>query len=189
MSLLGLAKRFLKEFHWDREWLAYKFGRSLGRLRARWLFGNMHAESLCVKGKVVLHVEGTLRLGKRITFLEGMIPTVIRVAKGATLCIGDDCAFNYGVSFDVRSSLHIGNRCMFGSSISMCDFTGEQLKPTTLGDDVWVAHGASWEPGIHIGDGAVLAAGSFVAKDVPPGHLALGCPARTMDLKLTQNMP
>ncbi|MCL2627048.1 MAG: acyltransferase [Cystobacterineae bacterium] len=189
MSLWSAAQRSLKEFHWDREWLAYKFSRGFGRLRAQRLFGNMYAESLCATGKVVVQVEGSLHLGKRITFMGGMIPSVIRVAKGASLYIGDDCAFNYGVSFDVRSCVHIGKRCMFGSAVSVRDFVGAELCPTTLGDDVWVAHGASWEPGVCIGNGAVLAAGSFVVKDVPPGHLALGSPARTMDLKLTQNMP
>jgi acetyltransferase-like isoleucine patch superfamily enzyme len=179
-----IFRRFLKEFRWEREWLSHKLGRALGRLRARWLFRGMHAKDLCATGKVVLQVEGTLRLGRRVTFVGGMIPTVIRVAKGAVLHIGDDCVFNYGVSFEVRTSVCIGERCMFGSAICVRDFVGEALKPTVLGNDVWVAHGASWEPGIHIGDGAILAAGSFAAKDVPPGHMALGNPARTMDLKL-----
>ena len=179
--------KFFREFRFDKEWLTHKLSRLLGRLRARWLFGSMHAKDLCATGKVVVEVEGTLRLGHRVTFVGGMIPTVIRVAKGATLHIGDDCVFNYGVSFDVRASVDIGKRCMFGSAIFVRDFVGEELKPIRLGDDVWVAHGASFEPGICIGDGAVLAAGSCVAKDVPPGHMALGNPARTMDLKLAQN--
>ncbi|MCL2013135.1 MAG: acyltransferase [Cystobacterineae bacterium] len=179
-----MAKRFLKEFRLDREWLSHKLSRVLGRLRARWLFRGMHAKDLCATGKVVLHVEGRLQLGRRVTFVGGMIPTTIRVAKGATLYIGDDCVFNYGVSFEVHACVRIGERCMFGSAIVVRDFVGETLKPTTLGNDVWVAHGAAWEPGICVGDGAVLAAGSFVAKNVPPGHLALGNPARTMELKM-----
>ncbi len=37
-------------------------------------------------------------------------------------------------------------------------------------------------PGIEIGEGAMIAAGSIVTKDVPPWKLAIGCPARIIDL-------
>ena len=37
-------------------------------------------------------------------------------------------------------------------------------------------------PGVEIGEGAVVAAGALVSKDVPPWKLALGCPAKVCDL-------
>lgn len=50
-----------------------------------------------------------------------------------------------------------------------------------IGNDVWIATGAILVCGNHalrIGDGAVIAAGAVVTKDVPPYSIVAGCPAR-----------
>ena len=50
--------------------------------------------------------------------------------------------------------------------------------PIHLGDRAWVAARAIVLPGITIGDGAVVGAGSVVTRDVPAGATAAGNPAR-----------
>lgn len=50
-------------------------------------------------------------------------------------------------------------------------------KKTSIGNDVWIGHGAQIMAGITIGDGAVIAAGSVVAKNVPPYSVVAGNPA------------
>ncbi|MBQ0943105.1 CatB-related O-acetyltransferase [Ideonella sp. 4Y16] len=50
-------------------------------------------------------------------------------------------------------------------------------KLTTIGNDVWIGHGAFILPGVTIGDGAVIAAMSVVTKDVPPYAVVAGSPA------------
>ncbi|MCB8837902.1 DapH/DapD/GlmU-related protein [Aurantimonas sp. VKM B-3413] len=50
-------------------------------------------------------------------------------------------------------------------------------KPVTIGNDVWIGHGAVILPGITIGDGAVIGANAVVTKDVPPYTIAAGVPA------------
>lgn len=52
-----------------------------------------------------------------------------------------------------------------------------KLQVTTMGDDVWIGHGAFILPGVRIGTGAVIAAMSVVTKDVPPYALVAGSPA------------
>jgi phosphonate metabolism protein (transferase hexapeptide repeat family) len=47
-----------------------------------------------------------------------------------------------------------------------------------LGNDVWIGHGAIVLPGVSIGDGAAIGAGSVVTKDVPPFTVMVGVPAR-----------
>jgi chloramphenicol O-acetyltransferase type B len=50
-------------------------------------------------------------------------------------------------------------------------------KITTIGNDVWIGHGAFILPGVHVGDGAVIAGMSVVTKDVPPYAVMAGSPA------------
>ena len=48
----------------------------------------------------------------------------------------------------------------------------------TVGDDVWLGHGATICSGVKIGQGAIVAAGSIVVKDVPPYAIVGGNPAK-----------
>lgn len=60
----------------------------------------------------------------------------------------------------------------FGPGRSEKDFLFE------IGSDVWIGHGARLMQGVHIGHGAIVAAGSIVTKDVPPYTIVGGVPAR-----------
>ncbi|MDD6796765.1 MAG: CatB-related O-acetyltransferase [Clostridia bacterium] len=51
-------------------------------------------------------------------------------------------------------------------------------KPITIGNDVWIGANVILLPGIHIGDGAVIAAGAVVTKDVEPYAIVGGVPAK-----------
>lgn len=59
------------------------------------------------------------------------------------------------------------------------DFKGPPTKPkiTTIGNDVWIGHGAQIMAGVTIGDGAIVASGAVVSKDVPPYAVVAGNPA------------
>ncbi len=50
--------------------------------------------------------------------------------------------------------------------------------PVTIGNDVWIGRRVIILPGVNIGNGAVIAAGSVVTKDVPPYTLVGGNPSR-----------
>lgn len=50
------------------------------------------------------------------------------------------------------------------------------VKITTIGNDVWIGHGAMIKAGVTIGDGAIVAANSMVSKDVPPYAVVAGNP-------------
>ena len=51
-----------------------------------------------------------------------------------------------------------------------------------LEESVTIGANATILPGVRIGEGAMVAAGSVVTKDVPPWHLAIGVPARVQPL-------
>jgi virginiamycin A acetyltransferase len=48
---------------------------------------------------------------------------------------------------------------------------------TRVGNDVWIGYGALIMPGVTIGDGAIIATGSVVTKNIPPYAIAGGNPA------------
>ena len=49
---------------------------------------------------------------------------------------------------------------------------------TYIGSDVWIGEYVTVKPGVHIGDGAVIAGGSLVTKDVEPFSIVGGVPAK-----------
>lgn len=53
-------------------------------------------------------------------------------------------------------------------------------KHTSIGNDVWIGDSAIIIEGVNISDGAVVAAGSVVTKDVPPYAIVAGVPARVI---------
>ena len=55
--------------------------------------------------------------------------------------------------------------------------TPDMFKRVTIGNDVWTGHNVNVMAGVNIGDGAIIAAGSVVTKDVPPFAIVAGVPA------------
>ncbi len=56
----------------------------------------------------------------------------------------------------------------------------DEFAPVTIGNDVWIGARAIILDGITIGDGAIIAAGSLVTKDVPPYAIIGGIPAKVI---------
>ena len=56
----------------------------------------------------------------------------------------------------------------------------EYTRPVTIGDNVWICAGALILPGVTIGEGSVIGAGSVVTRSVPPRCLAVGNPCRVI---------
>ncbi|HUN60011.1 MAG TPA: CatB-related O-acetyltransferase [Candidatus Binataceae bacterium] len=54
----------------------------------------------------------------------------------------------------------------------------EEYADTAIGNDVWIGLRAAIRDGITVGDGAIIASGAIVTKDVPPYAIVAGVPAR-----------
>lgn len=59
-------------------------------------------------------------------------------------------------------------------------FDWRQQDKVSIGHDVWIGHGAILLPGVNVGNGAIIGAGSVVTKDVPAWHIVVGNPARVL---------
>ena len=57
-----------------------------------------------------------------------------------------------------------------------------------LDDDVWIGYGATILSGVHIGQGAVIAAGAVVTRDVPPYAVAGGVPAKVIEYRFNEEI-
>ena len=56
-----------------------------------------------------------------------------------------------------------------------------------IGHDVWIGHGAILLPGVNVGNGAIIGAGTVVTKDVPAWHIVVGNPARILRPRFTDS--
>ncbi|GMA34499.1 hypothetical protein GCM10025876_07030 [Demequina litorisediminis] len=56
----------------------------------------------------------------------------------------------------------------------------EAAQPIVIEDNVWLGGGVIVCPGVTIGKDSVVGAGSVVTKDIPPGVVAVGNPARVI---------
>lgn len=99
--------------------------------------------------------------------------------------------------FGVNQSINIGANVMIASAVTIRDTNHGirrtdmpmvkqdiEISPVTIGDDVWISHGATILKGVNIGKGAVIAAGAVVTKDVPAYAIVGGVPARFIKNRL-----
>lgn len=78
---------------------------------------------------------------------------------------------------DIRTANHYHD----GPDLNMLPFDEKILvSPVVIGENVWVASHVVILPGVTIGEGAVIAAGAIVTKDVPPMAVVGGNPAKVI---------
>lgn len=102
------------------------------------------------------------------------------------IVIGEHVTIGDSAFLDGRSGLSIGDSVNFGSHVSIYTREHDVDSPTfaetggpvNIGDHAWVASHAIILPGVTIGQGAVVAAGAVVTKDVEPFMIVGGNPAR-----------
>jgi len=62
-------------------------------------------------------------------------------------------------------------------------FEKRRARRARIGHDTWIGHNAQIKPEVTIGDGAVVASGAIVTKDVPPYTIVAGAPAKPIRLR------
>lgn len=105
---------------------------------------------------------------------------------GQNIKIGDNVVINRRVYLDGRIGVRIGNNVSISPEVYILSMEHDPNDPkfstrggvVSIGDNVWLGARAMILPNVHIGEGAVVAAGAVVTKDVPPYQIVAGVPAR-----------
>jgi acetyltransferase-like isoleucine patch superfamily enzyme len=123
-------------------------------------------------------------------------------AHGGRITIGDWCYVGEGTRIWSAASIVLGDRVLVSHSVNIFDNLTHPIKaadrhtqveqimtrghpreltlgeqPVTIQDDAWVGAGAFVLRGVTLGQGAIVAAGAIVTKDVPAFSIAAGNPA------------
>ncbi len=129
-------------------------------------------------------------IGRGTTF--GGMPTITGGGRVyGRLTIGADCWFNIGVLLNLGAPVRIGDGVSLGHEVMLLTESHElgmpprrasrlTARPITIGNGVWIGTRVTVLPGVTIHDGAVVAAGAVVTKDVPPNVIVGGVPAEVV---------
>lgn len=72
------------------------------------------------------------------------------------------------------------------NDFSRLERTPDMFAHVTVGNDVWTGHNVNIMAGVSVSDGAIIAAGSVVTKDVPPYAIVAGAPATVKRLRFAE---
>ncbi len=113
---------------------------------------------------------------------------------GRKVYLGHRVIANFGCMLDGRVyPIHIGDDVSIGPEAAILTLGHDPQSPTfadrggpvRIGDRVWIAYRAVILPGVEIGEGAIIAAGAVVTRDVPAFTIAAGSPARVVGKRST----
>lgn len=116
---------------------------------------------------------------------------VLSFNKEAKLYIGSFCSIAPNVTFILSADHYINTISTFPFKVKVTRSVaneGVSKGDIVVDDDVWIGYGATIMSGVHIGQGAVIAAGAVVTKDVPPYAIVGGVPAKVLKYRFGQEM-
>jgi len=139
------------------------------------------------------HIEnrGRIVIGSGVRLNSNWAPLELVTGPHGVIEIADGVYINYGTLVSAQRHVRIGANVMVGnySIIADTDIPGIgeprrapqlEARAVEIGDGAWLAARVTVLPGARIGAGAVIAAGSVVAGDIPAGAVAGGIPARVL---------
>jgi acetyltransferase-like isoleucine patch superfamily enzyme len=132
--------------------------------------------------------ESEIHMGKRVILDRDV---KLWLSRGARLYIGDNSYLANGSMVLSQREVRIGRGCSISWHVLIMDsssyavgYSDEEpqirVGPVIIGDHVWIGCRAVILKGVTVGDGAVIANNSVVTRDVPPGVMVAGNPARVV---------
>lgn len=151
------------------------------------LYGNIHLSEGVRLYKVIL--SGNVSIG-RFSSLWG--PNISIIAKKNPIVIGNFCSIASNVTFQEflhdysRVSTHFISKNVLGIDKDLEE--GKSKGPIRIGHDVWIGKDVTIMSGVTIGTGAVIGANAVVTKDIPPYAIAVGCPAKIIKYRFSEDV-
>jgi chloramphenicol O-acetyltransferase type B len=119
-----------------------------------------------------------VRLGRRLFILPQKVTLGHNCYIGAGSYLDGDITVGDHSMLANNVAIVGGDHAFSTPGVMMRDGGREEWLPTILGKDVWIGHGAVILNGVSVGNGAIVAAGSVVTKDVAAFSVVAGNPAR-----------
>jgi acetyltransferase-like isoleucine patch superfamily enzyme len=179
-SNMGLARRIQKGLK-----LISQLIRAIGALKAC----NHVGINARVAGRLRIENRGSIDIGHHFNVRSSWVPVELITGPEGRIQIGDDVLINFGTLIAAGSRVTVGSGSMIGPHCIISDVDIPEAiaasahvtaKPIEIGKDVWLAGRVTVRPGVRIGDGAVVVAGSIVESDVSAHFMASGIPARML---------
>ena len=187
-------------------WLAFQ----IRTLRPRiWVYPDLHfflGREVSLSGSGCLHVgrrwtnrryfqsefivenHARLKINGDFSFYTGCS---VAIHSGAELILGSGY-INHRASLECYHRIVIGDGVAIAKGVTIRDSDAHSINgqsrisaPIIIGNRVWIGANAMVLKGVTIGDGAVIAAGAIVTRDVPSASLVAGVPARVIKSGVT----
>lgn len=128
--------------------------------------------------------------GKNVT-----IERMADFGTGVGISIGNNSGL--GINCNIRGPLEIGDNVMMGPDvliltsrhntsrvdIPMCKQGDLPKQKVTIGNDVWIGARVIILPGVKVGNGVIIGAGSVVTKNIPDYAVVVGAPAKIIRIR------
>ena len=142
----------------------------------KWSFGAKRLRAFCARHMLTscgqnVNVERHARFGRGVTLGD-------RSGIGINASIGEQTHIGSDVMMGPDCVIYTRNHRFDRLDIPMREQGYGPVEPVEIGDDCWIGGRVTILPGVHIGNGAVIAAGAVVTKDVPPYAVVGGVPAK-----------
>ncbi len=145
--------------------------------------------SVRLRGRARVFGQGRVIFENGVILDGSIVPIEFQTYRSGRIAIGAHTYINYGSSLTAHSDIKIGASCHLGHYTFVMDNNQHDFEnhfklppsaPVVIEDHVWIGTRVIILPGVRIGARAVIGAGSVVTKDVPPGCVAAGNPARVI---------
>lgn len=106
---------------------------------------------------------------------------------GKNIHLGKNVFINADCKFQDQGGIYIGDDTLIGHNVVLATLNHEEdpenrgnliAAPIKIGNKVWIGSNATILPGVTVGDGAIIAAGAVVTKDVDSMSIVAGVPAK-----------
>jgi len=163
-------------------------------------------ERLYLRGRPIIDIRdgGRIEIGDDVTLnsqnygyhisMYSPVKLFANITKGAIVKIGNKTRI-HGSCIHARERIEIGNNCLVAGNCQIFDCSAHHIsfddppnrintpgttKPIIIEDNVWIGANCIILPGVRIGYGSIIGAGSVVTKNIPPMAIAAGNPAEVI---------